>query len=94
MSDKEKFDFEKVVLDDFKAFAEADERFHIVEPNYEGVRISFKDEEVNGWMLLRMSLHDPILPMNIETNEEGGVEIVLERIRPFFAKYESLNTGF
>lgn len=79
------------VLEDFKAFAEADERFHIVEPNYEGVRISFRDEEVHGWMLIRMSLHDPILPMNIETNEEGGVEKVLERIRPFFANYESLD---
>lgn len=87
-------DYGMKVLDEFKLFAEADERFHIVEPNYEGVRISFKDEEVNGWVLLRMSLHDPILPMNIETNEEGGVAIVLERIRPFFAKFESLNTGF
>ena len=82
------------VLDDFKAFAEANELFHIVSPNYEGVRISFKDEEVNGWMLLRMSLHDPILPMNIETNEVGGVAIVLERLRPFFANYEFLKTGF
>lgn len=79
------------VLDEFKQFAEEDARFHIVEPNYEGVRISFDDEEVSGWMLLRMSLHDPILPMNIETNEEGGVEKVLERIRPFFEKYESLD---
>jgi len=82
------------VLDEFKAFAEKDERFHIVEPNYEGVRISFKDEEVQGWMLLRMSLHDPILPMNIETNEIGGVKKVLDRIRPFFVSYEHLNTGF
>ena len=79
------------VLDDFKAFAEAEETFHIVEPNYEGVRISFHDEEVHGWLLLRLSLHDPILPMNIETNESGGVAVVLDRIRPFFEKYESLD---
>ena len=79
------------VLDDFKTFAEGQETFHIVEPNYEGVRISFNDEEVHGWMLVRMSLHDPIIPMNIETNEAGGVAVVLERIRPFFEKYESLD---
>lgn len=79
------------VLEDFKAFAESQETFHIVEPNYEGVRISFNDEEVHGWLLLRLSLHDPILPMNIETNEAGGVAKVLDRIRPFFEKYESLN---
>ena len=79
------------VLEDFKAFAETQETFHLVEPNYEGVRISFNDEEVHGWLLLRLSLHDPILPMNIETNEPGGVAKVLDRIRPFFEKYESLN---
>lgn len=81
------------VLEDFKAFAEADDRFHVVEPNYEGVRISFDDEEVKGWMLLRMSLHDPLLPMNIETDNEGGVAVVIERIKPFFTKYNSLNTS-
>ena len=79
------------ILDDFKAFAESQENFHIVEPNYEGVRISFNDEAVHGWMLVRMSLHDPIIPMNIETNEIGGVAVVLDRIRPFFEKYESLD---
>lgn len=79
------------VLDEFKAFAQKEDTFHIVEPNYEGVRISFNDDEVHGWMLLRMSLHDPILPMNIETNEVGGVEKVLERIRPFFAGCEHLD---
>lgn len=79
------------ILEDFKKFADEDPRFHIVEPNYEGVRISFDDEEVQGWMLLRMSLHDPIMPMNIEANEKGGVEAVLSRVRPFFAKYENLD---
>lgn len=78
------------VLEDFKTYAQSDNRFHIVEPNYEGVRISFDDNEVQGWMLIRMSLHDPILPMNIETNEVGGVEIILERLRPFFAPYDNL----
>lgn len=81
------------ILKEFREFAEKDERFHIVEPNYEGVRISFDDEEVQGWMLVRMSLHDPLIPMNIETNKEGGIEKVLGRIRPFFAQYESLDTA-
>ncbi len=81
------------VLEEFKAFAAGDERFHIVEPNYEGVRISFDDEEVQGWLLVRMSLHDPIMPMNIETNREGQIVKVLERIRPFFEKFESLDSS-
>lgn len=81
------------VLEEFKAFAAEDERFHLVEPNFEGVRISFDDAEVQGWLLIRMSLHDPIIPMNIETNNEGGIEKVLERIRPFFGQFECLDSS-
>ena len=84
-------DYGVKVLDEFKAFAAADSRFEIVEPNYEGVRLSFNDEDVQGSMLIRMSLHDPILPMNIETEKEGGVAIVLERLKPFFTKYKHLD---
>lgn len=81
------------VLEEFKAFAAEDERFHLVEPNFEGVRIFFDDAEVQGWLLIRMSLHDPIIPMNIETNNEGGIEKVLERIRPFFGQFECLDSS-
>ncbi len=79
------------VLDAFEAFAKADDRFHIVTPNYEGIRISFNDEEVKGWMLVRKSLHDPVLPLNIEAEEEGGSEIILNRILPFFEKFDRLS---
>ncbi|KAE9611427.1 putative phosphotransferase (phosphomutase) [Lupinus albus] len=35
--------------------------------NYEGVRVS----GYGGWFLLRLSLHDPILPLNIEAQSNG-----------------------
>ena len=79
------------VLDSFRKFAENDERFHIVEPNYEGIRVAFDDEEVKGWLLIRKSLHDPVLPMNAEAREAGGTEIIKERIRPFFEKCTRLS---
>ncbi|MDO4619177.1 MAG: phosphomannomutase/phosphoglucomutase [Lachnospiraceae bacterium] len=74
------------VLDEFRTFAEKREDFHIVEPNYEGIRVSFDDPEVKGWMLLRLSLHDPVMPMNVESSDKGGVEVILGRIHPFFAE--------
>ncbi len=92
----------KIAGDDFKAyaeetlemmraFAEADPRFHIVEPNYEGIRVSFDDEEVQGWFLLRMSLHDPVMPMNVEARKKGGVKVILDRLAPFFAQRPRLS---
>ncbi len=79
------------VLDDFRKMAEADERFHIVTPNYEGIRVSFDDDEVKGWMLVRKSLHDPVLPLNIEAQKQGGTDIIKARILPFFDKYDRLS---
>ncbi len=86
-------DFRKVgekVLADFVEFAGRDPRFHIVEPNYEGVRVAFDDEEVKGWMLVRMSLHDPVLPMNVEAEKEGGAAVIMDRLMPFFGQYPEL----
>lgn len=40
--------------------------------NYEGVRVNFKDPELNGWFLLRLSVHDPVMPFNAESDTAGG----------------------
>ena len=44
-------------------------------PNYEGVRCNVRSSdsgEVVGWFLLRMSLHDPQLVLNIQADLPGG----------------------
>ena len=28
----------------------------------------------NGWFLLRLSVHDPVLPLNLESDVAGGVK--------------------
>ena len=78
------------VLDDFKTFCASDPRFHIVSPNYEGVRVAFDDDEVKGWLLIRLSLHDPVIPINLESKAAGGVEIMKERISTFIAAHPGL----
>ena len=78
------------VLEDFRSFAEQQPGFRIVTPNYEGIRVAVQDEAVQGWLLLRMSLHDPVMPLNLETKEEGGTERLMEQLHPFFARYEKL----
>ena len=83
-------DYGNKVLEGFREFADKDKRFHVVEKNYEGIRVDFDDEEVKGWMLIRMSLHDPIIPLNFEADKEGGVEIILNRIRPFLGQFDKL----
>jgi len=51
------------------------------------VRITFNTDDVQGWLLLRMSLHDPQMPLNIEGNREGDCDklykIVLDLLDGF-----------
>ena len=76
------------VLSGFKAWAadRAADGVSVVEPNYEGVRLNFRREGLCGWCLLRKSLHDPIMPLNIEVTEGGCVEI-LEEVKDFLKAY-------
>jgi len=58
------------------------EGWHIAPDNREGVRINFDldDGLQNGWFLLRLSVHDPVLPLNVESDVAGGVRQMLEKL--------------
>ena len=60
-------------------YANAAEAWHIAPDNREGVRISFDLDGGmdNGWFLLRLSVHDPVLPLNVESDVSGGVKQML-----------------
>ena len=64
-------DYGTAVLQTFKERAEK-AGFELPQ-SYEGVRISFKSAEAQGWMLLRLSLHDPVMPLNIESTRKGDL---------------------
>ena len=59
----------------------------LVEPNYEGVRINFKNQDVEGWCLLRKSLHDPKMPLNIEVTR-GSCQTILGYMDNFLRGYD------
>lgn len=78
------------VLDDLLIFCK-EQNFLIASDNYEGIRVSFDKENGDGWFLLRLSLHDPILPLNIESDSENGVKPIAKILETFLNKYELLN---
>ena len=58
--------------------------------NYEGLRYSVPTQK--GWFLLRMSLHDPLMPLNIESDCPGGAEEILRALTPFLKAQTVLDT--
>jgi phosphomannomutase len=89
-----------ITVPDFKAYGaelleklEAhcrQEGWELVSPNYEGVRVNFGKNEGDGWFLVRMSLHDPVIPMNIESDTPGGAVEIADRLYAFLNGFEGL----
>ena len=82
---------EKVIKDLF-AYAKMDKTFKVADDNHEGIRVSFDKINGNGWFLLRLSVHDPIMPLNIESDSKGGVEKIYKKLVPFLESCEGLET--
>ena len=92
-----------IALDDFKpfgekvigavsAYAKEADGWKVSPDNYEGIRVSFDEENGNGWFLLRMSLHEPLMPLNIESNSNGGVKIIAKKLYPVLKNFKELDT--
>lgn len=59
--------------------------------NEEGVRFYLTHPYGQGWFLLRMSLHEPLLVLQVENDEKGSIVPVLEKIRQFLSEYSEVN---
>ena len=92
----------KILLDDFRdygtdvindlALLAKETAFTTVAlSNYEGIRFNFDEANGDGWLLLRMSVHEPLLVLNCESNQQGGVEKMLRFFKEFIVKYDKLD---
>ncbi|MGN0806138.1 MAG: phosphomannomutase/phosphoglucomutase [Candidatus Coproplasma sp.] len=81
------------ILRELKYFAEADSRVELVPDSYEGVRINFSKNDGDGWMLVRQSVHDPVLPVNFASLTEGGNKLMAKYLYTFAAKYPHLDVS-
>jgi phosphomannomutase len=81
----------KAVLKDLENFVSNAPGLSLESPNFEGVRVLFDKAAGDGWALLRMSLHDPVMPLNIESNSHEGYQKILSVIRNFLLRYDKLS---
>ena len=80
-----------MVIAELEKYAENEADMRIADDNREGIRIYFDDKDMQGWLLLRLSVHDPIMPLNIESDIVGGVHRIAERFIGFCRKMENLD---
>ncbi len=71
------------IISDLTAYAEKQDGWQVADDNREGIRVSFDKENGDGWFLLRLSVHDPIMPLNIESDSVGGVDLIYSKLYEF-----------
>ena len=76
------------VLEKLKDYVLTISNWEFETPNYEGIRVNVDKE---NWFLLRLSLHEPLLCLNIETTENGKVEEILIKLKEFLRTQENID---
>lgn len=74
-------------------FAQNQNGWSVADDNHEGIRVSFGEGDGDGWFLLRLSVHDPIMPLNIESNSVGGNKIIAAKLYEFLKSFDELDSG-
>jgi phosphomannomutase len=80
-------DYGNRVITELEEFVQSVPGWQVVPDNYEGIRVTCDEHAGKGWFLLRLSLHDPVIPLNVESDEKGGVAKIVGRLTSFLQLY-------
>jgi phosphomannomutase len=81
----------ETVISELRSFTENHNGWEVVPNNFEGIRVTCDKNSGAGWFLLRLSLHDPVIPLNIESENSGGVKEIAGVLLEFLEGFESLD---
>ena len=81
------------VIESLLQYAATEKSWHVAPDNREGVRVSFDldDQKDAGWFLLRLSVHDPVMPLNAESDVHGGVKKILASLYQFLKMTDGID---
>ena len=77
------------ILEELKKEVEKTDGFSLEMPNFEGVRVNVE----NGWFLLRLSLHEPLMPLDIQGNTEDAINKMIAFIKDFLGKFDCIDSS-
>lgn len=77
------------ILENLKTRVESTEGFTLETPNFEGVRVNVE----NGWFLLRLSLHEPLMPLDIQGNTTEAMNKMISFIKEFLNKFDCIDSS-
>lgn len=92
----------KITAPDFKAYggemialvnraAKNADGVRIADDSYEGTKIIFNAPDINGFFIFRLSVHDPIIPVNFEAAVSGSVSKMAKVLSAWLAETTGLD---
>ncbi|MFW5657367.1 MAG: phosphomannomutase/phosphoglucomutase [Bacteroidota bacterium] len=91
VNDQDFANYGEKIIEGLKHWAGKQSGWSVPPVNHEGIRVSCHNKGQDGWFLLRLSLHDPVLPLNIESNQKDGVRRIIQHLYQFLQSYEKLD---
>lgn len=76
------------IIEKVKSATENSPKFSHAPDNYEGIRVNVKESK--GWFLIRKSVHDPIMPVNAESDIAGGAKGILSALCEILVEFASV----
>lgn len=77
------------VINALREYAAGRPDYRLADDDREGIRISTE----NGFFMMRVSVHDPVMPMNFESRVPGGIRRDIEGIADFLEGFDGLDTS-
>ncbi|NFT92743.1 phosphomannomutase/phosphoglucomutase [Clostridium botulinum] len=87
INEKDFNDYANKILYDLVKLISNDENMKIDEDNCDGIKVIFNEKFGEGWFTIRLSLHEPKIVINIESNKTSECEKILEFIKNFINNY-------
>lgn len=79
-------------IEHLKAFALSRDGITPAKDNYEGIKLGFGEGSGDGWCIVRMSVHDPVMPIYFESDKKGGIAVMADILRTALSEFAFLNT--
>lgn len=77
------------VLAKIESLAAEKSEWIAADDNREGFRATLSNAD--GWFLIRLSVHDPIMPLNLESNIAGGCKAIAKELLDALSEFDSLD---
>ncbi len=79
------------IIQTFKQYSDTVPGWRVIMNNFDGVRITADKYFGDGWLLLRLSLHEPVMVLNLESGSKKGIQMLLTRVIKLLSRVNSVD---